>query len=273
MNVKHCLLAAAALLCTAAQAEGLSGSVTLASDRVERGVSQSSGQASLAGDLGWSHRLGAYVGLGLATVDSDQYGGAKLEWSPRLGWQAHFADSLWNLGFSGHLFPGALGQHSGQLPPRAAGAVNSQLQTTDFATAELNLSLGWKGLTLKADRSLTDYYGIGEESTQTGPLGQRITSKVAGSAGSWHVGLSYKHDFDDRLSAWAGVGRQIVRNFDALNYTDWSLGGSARGFGLNWSLEATGTNASTDYWQVRRSAGDTRDLASQRVTASVAWEF
>lgn len=259
-----------------AAAEGLNGSIGLSSDRVERGVSQSSGQVSASADLGYVSRWGALAGLGLATVDPDQFGGASLQWSPRLGWAGSFAGErgTWSVGWSGHYFPGATGQRSAPLPPRASSGSGVQAQVSDFATAELNLALGWQGLGLTLDRALTDYYGIGEDGTQTGPLGQRVKTKVADSTGSWHVGLRYEHAFESPSArAWIGVGRQVVRNFEQLNYNDWSMGTSLSRWGLVWSLEATGTNASRDYWQVRRSGGDTRQLASRRVSARVAWEW
>jgi hypothetical protein len=281
MNLACCLVAAAALpfagafASAAAHAEGFGGSIALSTDRVERGVSQSGGQAALAGDLEWSHRRGAYIGLGASSADAQQFGGAELQWSPRLGWRGAFADNdagSWGVGLTGQLFPGASGQRATTLPPRAAAAT-AQAQDTDFATAELNLSLGWEGWRLSLDRALTDYYGIGEESVQATTPGQRVVTQLAGSAGSWHAGLNYRHQFNGHIHAWAGVGRQVIRNFDALNYTDWSLGASVQALGLSWSLEATGTNASTGFWQVQRSSGGTRELATRRVAAGVAWEF
>lgn len=268
-------LASLALLCGAsAHAQGWSAALTLSSDRVERGVSQSSGQAALSADGEWQHRSGAYLGLGLSTVDPDQFGGAALQWSPRLGWRGSYAQDAgrWGLGLTAHRFPGASGQRASALPARA-GAAATTAQDTNFATAELNLSAGWKGLSLNLDRSLGDYYGIGENSVYTGALGQRVSARLADSAGSWHVGLRYQHNFTDSLSAWAGVGRQVVNNFDGLSYTDWSLGASVQALGLSWALEGTATNASSDYWQLTRNNGDSRELASRRATVSVSWVY
>lgn len=276
------LAAAAASLWLAAShqalaAEGLGGSITLATEQVARGVSQSSGKASLAGDLEWAHRAGAYLGLGITSVDSEQFGGASAQWSPRLGWRFGFGDSARPstvaMGFTGHYFPGADGQRASALPPRLSGAITTQAQNSDFTTAELNLALSHAGFTLVLDRSLTDYYGIGEDSVQTGPLGQRAVNKLADSVGSWHVGLSYRHEFGNGYAAWAGVGRQVIKNFEDLNYTDWRLGVSMTALGLVWALEGSGTNATGDFWRLQRASGETRELTEARVAASVAWEF
>jgi hypothetical protein len=261
----------------AVAAEGLAGTLTLASEQVERGVSQSGGQASLAADLNWAHRSGAYLGLGLASVDTEQFGGARVQWSPRLGWRLGFGDaqrpSTVAVGLSGHYFPGADGQRAGALPPRVSGTLGTQAQRTDFATVELNLALSHAGFTLALDRALTDYYGIGEESVQTGPVGQGVPNKLAGSVGSWHVGLSYYQAFGECCAAWAGIGRQVIKNFGDLDYTDWTLGASLNALGLVWALDGSGNNAKGEFWRLQRGSGETRELAAARVTASVTWEF
>lgn len=255
-------------------ADGIGAAVTLSSDRVERGVSQSGGQTSVAGDIEWSHRLGGYLGLGVSSVDSEQFGGARAQWSPRAGWRGSFgpdAAGHWGAGLAAHVFPGASGRRATALPPR--GTATTQARQTDFTTAAVNLSLGWQDLTLDLDRSLTDYYGVGEDLVQSNAAGQRLVTRGADSVGSWHVGLNYRHGFNDVFTVWVGIGRQVIRNFDALNYTDWSLGASLRALGLSWSLEATGTTARDDYWRVERGAGGTRALTGKRLSGSVAWAF
>lgn len=268
-RVGGAVLAAGLIVHAPAHAEWFGG-VGIASDNIERGVSQSDRQASVNATLGLRHAAGAYAGLGIASVSDAQFIGSDgYKLMPELGWS--FADlgqnKDWRAGLflRGQVFPGARGPWFGSLPPRLQ-AKAAQANSSDYGTLELGGSIGWKIVTLSLSRSLTDYLGL--SATQTGPAGD----KVIDSKGTTYVGLDIDWPPNEVLTLSAGVGRLHVPNFDGLGYTDWRLGATMQAAGLRWGLQASGSDADRTRYRLRdrsrnSSAGDTR------LAASVGWSF
>jgi uncharacterized protein (TIGR02001 family) len=257
-----------ALLAAPAEAEW-SGHVDLSSNAIERGVTQSDGQASASAGLQWTHAIGARASLAASTVSDHQFSqsdGYKL--SPEIGWERHFGNG-WrhDIALRGQIFPGAHGTWYGSLPPRAQARVQ-QPQETDYGTAELAVSLGWRWVTLSWTRSLTDY--LGASAVETEGTGAAARQTLLESTGTRYLAVELAWPATDALTLNAGIGRLTVPNFDALNYTDWRLGVTWLAAGLHWGLQASGTNASADAY--RRRSSD-HNNASQSVTASVGWAF
>jgi len=257
-----------ALLALPAQAEW-SGHFELASNAVERGVSESDSQAAFSTGAQWAHTSGLRVSLAASTVSDRQFSqsdGYKL--SPEIGWERHFGDG-WrhDIALRGQIFPGAKGTWYGSLPPRAQARAQ-QPRETDYGTAELAASLGWRWLTLTWTRSLTDYLGASAVETEGAGASQRQT--LLESTGTRYLALDLAWPAADSVTLTAGVGHLKVPNFDSLGYTDWRLGMSVRGLGLQWGLQASGTNASTEAY---RRKGSERSNADNTLTASVGWHF
>ena len=257
-----------------AQAEWF-GNLQLASDRIERGLSQSERNPSASALLGFRHRssLGlASVSLGAATVSDEQFvGSSGYKLMPELAWSSRWGtDDAGHLGLAlrGQLFPGARGPWFGNLPAAAQGRLQ-RAQVSDYSTAEIGASLGWHWVTLSLTRSLTDYQGL--SSTETGPLGTRVIE----SSGTTYVSLDIEWPLAEGWTVCAGAGQLRVPNFESLGYTDWRLGVSARAWGLLWGLQASGSNAIDTGWQVRNQSGSARGSRSngQAVVATLAWLF
>ena len=74
------------------------GQVDFASDRVERGVSQSDHRASLSVGLGYAHRSGVKVSLAATTVSDTQFEGSSgYKLTPELAWDGEPAPD-WHAG-------------------------------------------------------------------------------------------------------------------------------------------------------------------------------
>jgi len=265
-------LAAGLLAATALPAHAdLFGHIELASDRVERGVSQSDHQGSMSVGFGYAHRSGVQVSLAATTISDTQFeGGSGYKLSPELAWNGDLATD-WHAGVAlrGQIFPGAKGTWYGNLPPRAQ-ARTQEPQSTNYGTAEFGLSLGWKWVTLSWTRSLTDYLGASAVETEGVGTAQRQT--VLESTGTQYIGLDLAWPATERVTLTAGVGRLHVPNFESLGYTDWRLGASLEYAGLSWGLRASGSNASTEtYRNARRS--DDKSSAGTTVGASIGWHF
>lgn len=248
------------------------GGAGLTSDRIERGVSQSDRKASVDAQLGLRDGAsGLYAALGVASVSDQQYVGSDgYKLMPEIGWAHSFgADGDGRAGvlLRGHVFPGARGPWFGGLPPRAQTAA-LQANASDYQTAEAGVSVGWKVLTLSLTRSLTDYFGL--SATEVSPGGSRVLD----SAGTTYVGLDIDWPLAERFSLALGGGRLTVPNFESLGYTDWRAGMSYQMQSFRFSLQASGSDASSAGYRLRRRNGDeTTNAGDTAVTASLAWSF
>jgi hypothetical protein len=74
--IKKTLIATALLASSSAAMAEISANVTLASDYVFRGVSQTDNQMAIQGGFDWGHDSGFYVGTWASNVDSQFFGGA-----------------------------------------------------------------------------------------------------------------------------------------------------------------------------------------------------
>lgn len=257
----------------AAQAQGFGG-LRLDSDRVERGVSTSERRPSAGAHLGWRHASsGISASLGVASLSDEVYVGSDgYTLRPELAWDLAFgSEQAWRAGLAlrGQYFPGAWGAWSGSLPPTAQGRLQRAAES-DYGTLELAATLGWRYATLTVARSLTDYLGLA--STETGPTGTRVIE----SKGTTYVGLDLEWPLTQTLALRAGAGQLRVPNFEALDYSDWRLGLALQALGLEWGLQASGSNAAAA-WQPRRragsSSGDSTETNGRAWQAWVAWRF
>ena len=248
-----------------------SGAAGLTSDNIERGVSQSDRRPTFTASLAWRHATGMYASLGASGVSRAQYaGGDGYKLAPELGWSGAFGQADdWHAGtfLRGQYYPGAHGPWFGTLPTAVQNRAQ-QAKESNYGTAELGGSLGWRISTLSVTRSFTNYQGL--SAAGTGPVGdQGIQSK-----GTVYVGLDLDWPVTDCLSLNVGAGHLNVPNFEDLGYSDWRAGVSVRGFGLRWGLQASGSNASGAKYRVRsRGAGGGSGAAEKALVASVAWIF
>lgn len=260
----------AAGIAPAAQAEW-SGHLELRSDQIERGVSQSDHRAGVSAAIGWAHQSGLYGSLGIASVSDEQYAGsAGYKLMPEVGWQQTLAPD-WSAGvlLRGQVFPGARGSWYGSLPPRLQSRT-LQPAESDFGTAELGLSLGWRAFTLSWSRSLTDYLGV--SAIETEGSGQNLRQTLLESTGTRYLALDAAWPVGERWTLSAGVGHLKVPHFETLDYTDWRIGlGLATG-ALLWGLQASGSDAGSDAYRSTSRSGE-RSNAASTVSASLRWSF
>lgn len=129
----------------------VSGNVAIVSDYVFRGLSQSWGRPAIQGGADYANPNGVALGLWGSSISERSYPGGAME----LDLYASYGRAIdnewsWRVGLYGYLYPGANLDQAG-LPSRSLN------------TAEANLALTWKQLTLKYNRALTDYFGVDKE--------------------------------------------------------------------------------------------------------------
>lgn len=185
-----------------AQAEGdaapvLSGNLSLVSDYLFRGLSQSGRDPALQGGIEYGRIDGWYLGAWGSSVswlsDYSRLGqdvSNSVELDVYAGWRLPLgADWKLDLGLYSYYYPGDY--------PRGF---------TRPHTTEGYVGLSWTFLSLKYSHSFTNLFGFRD-------------SKRSG-----YLDLSANWEFMPGWALNAHVGRQRVRHSGAADYTDWKLG-------------------------------------------------
>jgi uncharacterized protein (TIGR02001 family) len=211
--IKKTLIATALLASSSAAMAEISANVTLASDYVFRGVSQTDNQMAIQGGFDWGHDSGFYVGTWASNVDSQFFGGAtdpQIELDLYLGYANEFGNGLgYDLGYLRYQYPGG----------------------GDFNTNELYGVLSYKGFSGSVNYS-DELAFVGSEES------------------GWYWKAAYEYSFPYEIGFSAHIGYSTGGGFDddkALggSYTDWSIAGSIPVAGVDLGLVYTDTNVSS----------------------------
>jgi uncharacterized protein (TIGR02001 family) len=131
----------------------ITGNVAMTSDYIFRGLTQTWGKPAIQGGGDLTMTNGFAAGFWASSISERSYPGAALELDLYASYGTSFNDDWsWRAGLYGYVYPGGnLDQAKPTLPSRS------------FNTLEANAALTWKWLTLKYNRSLTDYFAIDTE--------------------------------------------------------------------------------------------------------------
>lgn len=187
-----CLLGIGLVSAGTAQASGLSGSLTLTSDYVFRGFTQTDKKPALQGGIEYEAESGFYVGTWGSSIswlsDSDPAISSQLELDGYLGYRGQLSDAIsFDLGAIYYGYPGSY--PSG---------------FNDADTVELYAGLTAGLFSLKYSHAVTDLFGIVD------------------SDGSSYLEAGIEHGFADTWSLGLHAGRQFIRGEHGEDYTDWS---------------------------------------------------
>ena len=193
----------------------VTGNVTLASNYIFRGISQSQNKPAIQGGFDYSHASGLYAGTWASNVDwvltKDNN---SLEWDFYAGYRGGFADDFtYDVGVLKYYYPGeSLG---GATPD----------------TVEVYAAIGWKFITLKYSYAVSSY------------LFGWTGSNGGDTRGSGYLDLSANYDLGNGWGVQGHVGHQNIKGNSDASYTDWKLGATKDvGFGVV-GLAYTDTNA------------------------------
>lgn len=198
----------------------VTGNVTLASNYIFRGISQTQNKPAIQGGFDYSHASGLYAGTWASNVDwVNTKDNNSLEWDFYAGYRGGFAgDFTYDLGVLKYYYPGD-----------SIGGV-----TPD--TTEIYAAIGWKFVSLKYSYAVSKYlFAWGDQSGNGG-----------NNRGSGYLDLSASYDLGGGWGVNGHVGHQYVKNYSNASYTDWKLGVTKDvGFGVV-GLAYTDTNADGD---------------------------
>lgn len=188
-------MAAASLVSGHARAGETSGSVTLTSDYLFRGITQTNEEPALQGGIEYAADGGFYAGAWGSSIswlsDSDPDISSQVELDGYLGYRGAFGESGvgWDVGAVYYWYPG-------DYP---AGF-------NDADTAEVYFGVDWTFLTAKYSYAVTDLFGIPD------------------SDGSSAFDLGASWEFVPSWTLDAAVGKQWVENLDGADYAYWKVG-------------------------------------------------
>lgn len=273
MNALKSSLVAGAVLAVAipsakALANELTASVGFTTDYTFRGISQNFRNPALQGGFDYAHESGLFAGTWASNVSGNQYTNASLEWDVYGGYNGRVNEDLgYSIALTSVFYPGG---------KTAAAAPNKKWDTT-----ELSAGVTFKGLNVKYSYALTDWYGIasaangGFEPTMwaTGATTADAAGANLNSKGSGYLEVNYGHTFGEDVTLSLHAGRQTIRNFRLLSYTDYKVGVSKPFGGIAFALNYTATNATDNTLYHVAANGEDKNLRGGILALSVGKTF
>lgn len=233
-----------------------SANLTLTTDYVFRGVSQTQGGPAIQGGFDYSHKSGFYVGTWASNVSwvsvVDAAGDPfkennSMEIDLYAGYKGAVGDFGYDVGLITYYYPG----------DKVPG-----VKTPD--TTEIYLGGSFSFLSLKYSHVVSQNF-----------IGWYDYTNSKKTRGSYYIDLTADYDLGNGLRVIAHVGYQKVKNLSDASYTDWKLGVSKDvGFGT-FTLAYTDTDAKKSMytWTTSTTGADTEKVADGRVFLSFSKSF
>jgi uncharacterized protein (TIGR02001 family) len=199
----------------------LTGNVSLLNDYRYRGISQTRTKPAIQGTIDFAHKSGVYLGAF----------GSNVKWLADAGSKGNVEIDLYG-GYKGTIV-GDLGFDVGLLQYLYPRNNLASLGGANANTLEAYGGLTYKTISAKYYSSLTNLFGF-------------VDSKRSG-----YLDITATQDLGDGWAASAHVGRQTIRNFGELNYTDYKIGVTKDLSGFIFGAAVVGTNANKALYTVK----------------------
>ena len=249
-------------------------SVSLVSDYIWRGQSQTWGNPAVQAGIEADHVSGAYVGFWGSNVSSHWLPNANVEMDFSAGFRNSFAtDFKYDVGGTYIYYPDA----DFAKAPISDGYYTKQ----KINTIELYGSLGWKWFTVKGGYMPTKFYGWNvNNSGYTGAFPNNPNAVVTGdTSGSYYYMGSASYDLPMALNISGEVGRQTIASSTGLDWTWYKVGVTKTFDGTlaGWSVNAfytgkTGSDAYKNYASFDNLA-DTATIDKSKVVVGITKSF
>jgi uncharacterized protein (TIGR02001 family) len=210
------------------------GSVSVMSDYVWRGVTQTDGKPSLQGEFAVSHASGVYAGVWAANADfDDPDDGIDHEIDVYLGWAGELADGVeLDLAVARAMYPGANEGYELDYTEFTANLSFAEYYTVGVAYSPDIYQLGEKGIYYSA---LAEY-PLGESGfgLKLGAGWYDLDAAAGDSYGDWLVGVTRSFgpiDAELQYTNTFSYGEALSENLD-----DASKAGSQVSLLLGWSF-------------------------------------
>lgn len=252
-------------------------SVGYVSDYIFRGQSQSWGKGSLQASLEADHASGFYAGLSMESVSDKWLAGANLETDFYAGFRHALADTGfgYDVGAIYYAYPGADWNKSS-----FAGTNKNSLNTLEAYAA-----VSYKWLSLKAGRTITEYFGWNNNNSGVGSgfAGDTTAGVIPGGStkGSYFYEANAAYEVLPTWTASGQLGRQVIADSVGLDITYYKAGVS-KAFANGWTVGGfySGTNEPAAYKNFvslsntgGATGGDNTNVAKNQVFVSVFKSF
>lgn len=248
-------------------------SISLVSDYVFRGQSQTWGRPALQFNIEADHRSGLYAGFFTSNVSSNWIPGAHVETDFYGGLRGNLpgkaADVAFDVGAVYYAYPGANWDESSFAGFNESNKVD---------TLEAYLGLTYKWLNFKTGRAMTEYFGW---STNNSPVnggfaGDANAGVTGNTRGSYFYELNANYEVVPGWSLIGQLGRQVIAHSRGLDITYYKAG-VGKDFGAGWSATlvysaSSEPDAYKDFLSLRDN-GHESDVAKDTVLLSVTKSF
>lgn len=228
------------------------GSVSLVSDYIWHGQTQTWGHPAVQAGIEVDHASGFYAGVWGSNVSSHWLPNANLETDWSVGFRNTFAtDFRYDVGATYVYYPSA------NFNKTAIG-IDTTTGKQFYASSKLNTAeiygvLGWKWFSVRGGINPTKFYGWNtQNSGYSGAFPGDPHAMVTGSTrGSGYVMGSASYDLPAGFNVAGEVGHQMINNSRNLDWSWWKAGLTKNfdgGWSINGSVSGTwGTNAFQSY--------------------------
>lgn len=196
----------------------LSGTVSLVSEYMSRGMHMNWDNPALQGSVDFVHSSGWYASLWGSQVDDKYYANGSTEIDVLAGFRGAI-DKHWgyDVGIGAYFYPGA---NWGKLKP-------SPWPSGRYDTVEATFAINYDWVSVKYSHTLTDYYGYDD---QTVPLMAYNSGVVGGvksghdTKGSGYLEANANYDLGSGYLLGLHAAYQHVSHSKRLDYSDYRVG-------------------------------------------------
>lgn len=209
------------------------GGVSLVSDYIFRGQTQSWGKPSLQAFVEADHASGFYVGAAAESVSGHWLPGADIEIDYFTGFRGNLPGAASVVGFDVGLiyytYPSADWDKSA-----FTGTDSNKLDT-----AEASVALTYNWLTFKTGTTLTEYFGWNPNNSGVGVGFSDLSAGVTGNTKySYYYELDAAYEVMPTWTISGQVGKQVIKNATGLDIAYYKVG-VAKNFDSGWSVGAS----------------------------------
>lgn len=258
-------------------------SISFVSDYIFRGQSQTWGRPAAQYAIEADHKSGFYAGFAASNVSDEWLPGANLETDFFAGYRGTVSVFGFDVGGIYYYYPGANWDESQFTGMNDDNSLN---------TFEIYGSLSYKFLSVKAGRTLTEYFGWDQNNSPAnghykGSLGNGTpglfgfggdanAGMTGSSNGSWFIEANAAYEVFPTWTISGQLGRQTIADSKDLDITYYKAG-VTKGFSGGWAVGAfySGTNepdAYKDFVSLRHGNGKS-DIARDTGFLSISKSF
>lgn len=225
-------------------------SISFVSDYIFRGQSQTWGRPAAQFAIEADHKSGFYAGFAASNVSDEWLPGANLETDFFAGYRGTISEFGFDVGGIYYYYPGANWDESQFTGMNRSNSLN---------TFEVYASLSYKWLSVKAGRTLNEYFGwdtnnspaLGHypgDPTLYGFNGDPNAGVTGDTDGSYFYEANAAYEVFPTWTLSGQIGHQVVSDAKGLDITYYKTG-ITKAFGSGWSIGAfySGTNEPDAY--------------------------